>query len=249
MAREKIEVVFFDLGNTLIYFNGRESDVLLSSDQALYHQLVDSGLQLDWDPFFEQFSTRMKTYYRQRDIDLFELTTKKVLEVTLADFGIQDISKEQIQSALNKMYEVSQSYWRLEADAVFTLEKLLGLGCRLGIISNASDANDVYTLLYKNQIMNYFETVVVSANTGIRKPHPGIFQVALDQMNVLPYEAMMVGDRLDADIKGAQRLDMRNTWISRRADPQSLIRYPKIRPEYSINSLAELIPVVQRYLS
>ena len=42
---DKIKVVLFDLGDTLIYFDGDWSDVLNRSTKALWISLSNSGLQ------------------------------------------------------------------------------------------------------------------------------------------------------------------------------------------------------------
>jgi len=63
-------------------------------------------------------------------------------------------------------------------------------------------------------LLDYFELrhMAISADLGIRKPHPDIFLHALNSLNVLPEEAAMVGDSLRADIVGAKRLDILAIW-------------------------------------
>ena len=54
--------------------------------------------------------------------------------------------------------------------------------------------------------------VVTSYSTGWEKPHPAIFERALACAGVTAVETCMVGDDLDADVIGPQRLGIRAVW-------------------------------------
>jgi putative hydrolase of the HAD superfamily len=49
----------------------------------------------------------------------------------------------------------------------------------------------------------WFDVMVCSFDIGIPKPDPRIFEFALDLLGVRAHEAVMVGDSLEADVKGA----------------------------------------------
>jgi putative hydrolase of the HAD superfamily len=50
---------------------------------------------------------------------------------------------------------------------------------------------------------------VFSSEVGKRKPHPAIFERALEALDVTPAETLFVGDRLYEDVRGAADLGMR----------------------------------------
>ena len=54
------------------------------------------------------------------------------------------------------------------------------------------------------EIEKYFSSVVYSEEAGVRKPHPAIFELALQRANCMAHEALMIGDDWDADILGAR---------------------------------------------
>jgi FMN phosphatase YigB (HAD superfamily) len=57
----------------------------------------------------------------------------------------------------------------------------------------------------------------------------------------MPDEIAMVGDRLDADVRGAQPLGIFTIWISRRAKrPEG----PLIKPDASVETLSEIPPLL-----
>jgi putative hydrolase of the HAD superfamily len=59
------------------------------------------------------------------------------------------------------------------------------------------------------------DAIVDSRSHGRVKPHPTIFQAALDALGVAPGDAVMVGDSLEEDIEGARALGMRAILVDR----------------------------------
>jgi putative hydrolase of the HAD superfamily len=59
------------------------------------------------------------------------------------------------------------------------------------------------------------DAIVDSRRHGRVKPHPTIFQSALDQLAVASSEAVMVGDSLEEDVEGARALGMRALLVDR----------------------------------
>jgi putative hydrolase of the HAD superfamily len=59
-------------------------------------------------------------------------------------------------------------------------------------------------------LLEYFvpEAIIVSADCGIRKPHPSLFRRAMAALHVSAAETAMVGDLLSRDIAGARRRHM-----------------------------------------
>ncbi len=57
--------------------------------------------------------------------------------------------------------------------------------------------------LLKLGLSNLGCKIVTSEEVGVEKPHPYIFKVALDKLNVNPSNACMVGDNYEKDIQGA----------------------------------------------
>ena len=50
----------------------------------------------------------------------------------------------------------------------------------------------------------YFKNVIISEDVGINKPDKAIFEYALDKAKALKPESIMIGDSIEADIRGAQ---------------------------------------------
>jgi putative hydrolase of the HAD superfamily len=183
----------------------------------------------------------MGNYFRYRDAELVEHTTRFILENLLRETGFQDVPDETMRGALADMYAVTQEHWLPEPDALPTLNQLSKLGYQMALVSNAADDENTQTLVDKLGAKNYFSAILSSAAIGIRKPDPRIFQMALEQMNASPNQAVMVGDTLGADILGAKNVGIYSIWITRRADTAANKTHVKtIIPDTSIFALSEL---------
>ena len=178
--KRRFELVIFDLGGTLIYFDGDWEDVVIEAQQQLYQGLRDAGFDLEKTSFIRDFHNQMVVYQARRETDCKEHTTEAVLKKVLEGWGYPNVDIEDVSPAIARMYAVSQKQWHVEADTIATLESLKNEGYRTGIISNAADDQDVQTLIDQANIRPYFDLILTSAAEGIRKPDTFIFQKALD---------------------------------------------------------------------
>ncbi len=93
---------------------------------------------------------------------------------------------------------------------------------------------------------------VIASATGVEptvvgKPHAGMFQAAVKRLGVQPEEILMVGDRLETDIFGAQAAGFKTalllSGVSKREDISSTD--PDAAPDYVLEDLAALIEVLR----
>lgn len=235
------DALVFDLGGTLVHFEGDWPKVYRQANAELAAALQEAGLELDEVSFLEEFSERLEAYHAERESEFIEYTTAYVLRTLLAERGYPQVSNGVISNSLEAMYRVSQAHWRAEDDAAPTLETLRAHGYRLGLLSNAADDADVQALVDQSQLRPYFDRVLSSAGAGIRKPHPRVFNMMLETWDYPPERVAMIGDTLGADILGAQNVGMYAIWITRRADnPANRAHADTIAPDEVINRLREL---------
>lgn len=236
----RIEVVLFDLGDTLMYFDGDWDQVLDRAIEALRRSLIHSGLDLGED-FSADFLARINDYYRQRELDNLEPSTLSMLAELLKDIGCPPLDDKALADGLEAMHSITQAHWIPETDALETLERLQQERYRMGLISNAADDPNTQVLVDKVGARRYFEKIVSSAELGIRKPDPRIFEYMLDCLGIAPERAVMVGDMLGADILGAQRSGIFSIWITRRANkPANSALIGKVVPDAQIAALSKL---------
>ena len=71
-------------------------------------------------------------------------------------------------------------------------------------------------MLEKYGLNQYFDIVVLSYESGLLKSDPKMFELALKKLKVKKSEAVMVGDSIESDIRGAQAAGIRAILIDRR---------------------------------
>ena len=73
---------------------------------------------------------------------------------------------------------------------------------KLHVITNGF-ADVQYKKLFNSGIADYFTSITNSEMAGVKKPNPKIYEHAMTLANTQKKNAIMIGDCLDADIKGA----------------------------------------------
>ncbi|MRR30439.1 HAD family hydrolase [bacterium] len=198
--------------------------------------------------FAERFQDLITQNYHDRERDLRERPIDQFVHQALREARQDHLSDEKVRSALNEMYAITEDCWRLEEDTHPTLKELTRRGFHLGIITNAADARDVARIIDTHELRGYFETIVISADLGIRKPDPRIFEVAMQRTASKPDNAVMVGDNLNADILGAHRAGLKGIWITRRSEnPNTSLQRSSITPDAEITALAEIPALLERW--
>jgi putative hydrolase of the HAD superfamily len=233
-----IRAVLFDLGGTLMYSRDPWEPILERSYQALANSFCEQGINLNSAELPKTVRYHLDRYFARRDEDLFETTYLAVLRELLAEKGHPDTDTKIIRRALDAFYAHTQPNWILEEDTLLSLRTLEAGGYRLGLVSNAGDNQDVFQLLERFQIEPFFDFILTSAACSYRKPHPRIFELAMAHWNIPPSEIAMVGDSLDADIRGAQRLGILGVWITRRVSKTATSS--QVTPDAEIRTLHEL---------
>jgi HAD superfamily hydrolase (TIGR01549 family) len=247
MEPGNLDVLFFDLGNTLMFFDTSPDVVSARANLALYHKLAEFGINVSESEFVRTFSEFTLQSNRERNETCIEQTTLQTVNQTLSYLGTQPYSEKQIKKAVEAFFSEYQGHWRLGDDTLKRLEILKKRGFRLGIISNASDREDVRVLMRKGSLEPFFEHVIVSAEEGFRKPHPKIFQKGLKLFRIAPEDCIMIGDTLSADILGANQLGIFSIWINRWADTvENRSLREKIRPNTTILQLSEILALLKK---
>jgi len=245
MSSAAITTIFFDLGYTLINFEGDVPGMLRKSYRALAQTLINNGFPLDSGEFIRQYEKIINAYYVVRDIDLAEQPVGDFVNKTLSQLGYAQASQKILDESVAAMFKVTEACWHTDPDTHATLTNLRANGYHLGLISNASDLPDLNRLVKNASLRKYFTSIVVSAEEKVRKPDPRIFQKALDLMNSKPGSSIMVGDTLTADILGAQKSGLRAVWITRRANrPENARVQSLVIPDWKITQLSELVPLL-----
>ncbi|WP_256762154.1 HAD family hydrolase [Cohnella sp. WQ 127256] len=83
---------------------------------------------------------------------------------------------------------------------------------KTGLITNGKSLIQ-YGKIDQLGIRNDFDLIIVSEEAGIKKPDPGIFELAFKQLELRPEECIYIGDHPINDIEGAAKSGMETIWI------------------------------------
>ena len=98
-------------------------------------------------------------------------------------------------------------------DTIPVLERLKAQGVPMGVISNYG--THLLDLLPKLELFDYFNFIIVSAIVEVTKPHPRIFEIAIEEAGVPADQILYVGDNYLDDIVGANNVGMDAVLINR----------------------------------
>ncbi|MFH1567754.1 MAG: HAD family hydrolase [Gemmatimonadota bacterium] len=202
--------VFFDLYGTLLIFGDLRRawdgwfDVLHRHLGAMGLDATRSDLARQCDGFF----ARPEPSGHDDGLTIFERRFQDFcLELGLAPEP----------RALHELADAAVRAWQEhvhpdpEAESVLAA---LGARHRLALITNFDHPRHVHGLLADWGIRDYFDTVVVSGDVGLSKPHPRIFEIALEETGLLAEEAIHVGDSVE-DVNGARQAGLVPVLIQR----------------------------------
>ena len=236
-----LRAILFDWGGTLMQEEWSD-EIALEGHTAGLAALEREGL-----PTAEAFTQ----YLADNGAELFpggedEIDIADVMRRSFAAQGV-DLRDADLRVFIRAAHDVWASHYSLAASSHALLEALRARGLRLALVSNtASPEWLLLPVLERQGLVDRVDAVVLSSEVGKRKPHPAIFERALDELGAGPDEALFVGDRLDTDIVGASRAGMTTVqalWF--RADDVAV----DAEPDFQAFTQMDVLNVVDRLLA
>ena len=221
--------VFFDVDFTLIH-PGPTFQGVGYRDFCARH-----GIDVDPDAFdraVAEASSLLHAPLEIYDPEIFVRYTSRIIEGMggrgpAVDLASRDIYDEWAVCHHFDLYE----------DVPEVLRSIHAAGVRIGLISNTQRC--LLSFQSHFALDGLFTVTVSSSEHGYMKPHPSIFEAALEKAGVEAAQAVMVGDSLMHDIEGARRIGMRGVLVARSRTPEACPEdVPVIR---SLRELPEIL--------
>ena len=184
-------VIFFDVGNTLLFPNRAKMLAPVSSDRH---------------PTLEQWQALERRTKQKFDQGMQSGRVDHGFWWTFHTYLLEDLGEDMgVRNALVENTRNSANWDRILRG---TRDALLRIGqnFRIAVISNADGG--IGRVLSRCGIADCFESVTDSGIVGVEKPHPKIFAAALEAMQVRPDESLYVGDVYSVDYVGARNAGM-----------------------------------------
>jgi FMN phosphatase YigB (HAD superfamily) len=160
-----------------------------------------------------------------------------------AQIGIDDVDMDRLRSKMCVPLDLVST----PVPGAFTAVRWCkAKGLRTVLVSNTLSRGDdeVWEDWRRFGLADAIDGVTTSHSVGWQKPHSAIFQRALQLGGVSADEAVMVGDRMDADILGAKRTGMRAV-LRRTPHAQPEV---DVAPDAQLDDLTELPAVLSAWL-
>jgi len=128
------------------------------------------------------------------------------------------------------------------------LRQLKAQGHTLALIADTRPGT-AENVLRQHGLYDLFDTLVISETLGTQKPDPRMFQTALDALGIAPSEyhrVVMVGNNLERDIAGANRMGLLSVFFHWNERRRTQVQDESERPRYTVTSVPELMALIAR---
>ncbi len=98
-------------------------------------------------------------------------------------------------------------------------------------------------------LYDLFDCHAISENLGVQKPHPTMFQHALDCLGIAPADygkVVMLGNNLARDVCGANACGMISVWLDWSPRRPKVLAHAGEQPQFTIKSPLELLEVLDQ---
>ena len=220
------KAIIFDLDNTLLDFVKMKQFAVKAAITAM----IEAGLDVDEEKAYK---------------DIFDLYVEKGWENQQV---FDDYLNQTVGKVSNKILAAGIVSYRRAREATLlvypnvnkTLIELIKMGIRLSVVSDAP-SREAWMRLYYLNLHHVFDPVLTFDDTGVRKPSPKPFEMALDIIQAKPDEVLMIGDWPERDVVGAKQIGMK-TIFARYGDTFGTV---DSGADWDVNDIYDLVDIVK----
>jgi putative hydrolase of the HAD superfamily len=226
----KYRHLFFDLDHTLWDFDANARETLVDI-YAIFE--LEARNITPFEDFYRKYlhhNEILWNRYHNGFITADELKWKRMWR-TLLDFKIGD---EVLAKAISARFlEILPIKQNLFEHAKEILEYLTAKGYMLHMITNGFEKTQ-WSKLNNSGLGHYFTHVITSEASNSVKPQKEIFEYAISKAGAILKESIMIGDNLDADIKGAINAGIDSIFVNH------INAVTEVQPTYTVTHLRQL---------
>jgi len=225
-----IRAVLFDLDNTLIDFWKMKT----MSIEAAVSAMIDAGLKMG----HAEAVAKLFRIYKELGFEYYYIF-EKFLEQELGK-----VDWKILANAIVAYRKVRDGFLEPYPGVMRTLLELKQGGVKIGILTDASRLN-AWIRITTMKLDDFFDAVVCFEDTKRMKPHKFPFDKALKVLGVKAGEAMMVGDNVERDILGAQKMGIKTCFAKYGHNSRILKTKKAFKPDYEIAKFEDLLGIIQ----
>ena len=222
--------LFFDLDHTLWDFDANAKETL--QEVYIHFDLATMGVNpfADFYKHYLHHNEILWDRYHKGFISSDELKWKRMWR-TMLEFKI---GSEQLAKEISIHFlEILPTKKILFPHTIEILDYLVEKGYTLHLITNGFEKTQ-WNKINNSGLSHYFTNMITSEASNSLKPKKEIFEYALEKAGATLSESIMLGDNLDADIRGAMNAGMDCIFVNH------LKLSTDIKPTYIVHHLKEL---------
>jgi len=222
-----LKAVLFDLHNTLVY------DEKPLSSEEVSEFLVGEGYDIypqSWEAasHFVGMVDYPKHGYSNRQAFLGQVFRRLGTEID------SDVLRK-----LAELHDIRNKY-SLFSDAASAVREAKKYGLKTAIVTTIPEFVFVSAI---EPIKDYLDTVMTGYKAGCEKSNPMMYKKTLQELDVSPGQAVMVGDELFVDINIAKRLGMHTILLDRLNE----IRKKPREADAKVRTLTEALDIIKKW--
>lgn len=226
----KYQHLFFDLDHTLWDFKSNSRQTI----HEIYHEfnLMGNGISTveSFVEVYEKYNQKMWGDYSSGKMSKETLRIERFRQ-SLSYLGVKD---KKLSRSIADYYVAHGPIKTLLFPNTLSVLNTLNRSYQLHIITNGFEEVQ-FVKMAKSGLAEYFDHVITSEKAGAKKPHPRIFNYALQCSKAKVSESLMIGDNQLVDIEGARKAGMDTVFFN--PEKEDTI----VKPTYEIENLNELL--------
>lgn len=226
-----IKLLTFDLDNTLWSID----PIIIRAENAMMEWLYENYPELRFRISlvqFEQYKNRIANEHPEFSHDLTQLRLTTLREV------LEGHVKGDIPGIVKKAYEVFHEQRNRVQYFPYAREIVEDLSREYPLYALSNGNADIH----KVGIGHLFQQHYSAGTVGFAKPHPAMFERALQHAGAKPHEGIHIGDHPIQDVQAAQEVGMKTIWVNWFNHPWPL----STPPDGIISNFEDLPDVIER---
>jgi putative hydrolase of the HAD superfamily len=192
---EKVRTLTFDAGGTLLYPWPSVGEIYAERMRVHGMDVNSDDVEAGFQRAMKKLDNEPRSGPQVSDREWW----RRVVQLTIEEMPQPDSFDDLFDDLWHTFAEPER--WRLYPGTRETLAALADRGYRLVILSNWDSR--LRTLLDGLELTHLFDEIIISAEVGIEKPDPAIFEHARDVLTHAAHELLHVGDSVRHDADGA----------------------------------------------
>ena len=228
-----IKVILWDIDGTVLDFKAAERAAI----KGLFEEF---SIGICTDEMIERYSLINDKYWKK--LERGELTKPEVLTQRFVEF----FEKEGI--AFNKVDEFNSTYQLRLGDTICfndnayeLIKDLKGRVLQYAVTNGTQRAQK--RKLERSNLNKLFDGIFISDVIGVEKPNKEFFDIVFSKIpNAGRDEAIIVGDSLTSDIRGANNSGIRSVWYNPKGKENDI----GVNIDYTIKNLGQIKDIIYK---